>query len=213
MLICEFCNKGCKNPGGLAMHRLSCKLNDNRIQMTRSPLAGAKKGSIAWNKGMSGVRFAHSEETKQKLSNSCTGRALTELGEIERKRKISEKAKSLNGGYRQGSGRGKKGWYKNFFCDSSWELAYVIYCLDHSIDISRNNIIRKYEYEGKIRKYLPDFIVNGKLVEIKGYSSPQWEAKLQANPDVIVLYESDLIEVFKYVIDKYGKDFIRLYGK
>ena len=213
MLICEFCKKECKNPGGLAVHKSSCKLNENRIYRTRSPSAGARKGSIAWNKGLSGARFALSDETKQKLSKSCSGRAKNPLAEIERKRKISEKAKILNGGYRQGSGRGKKGWYKSFFCDSSWELAYVIYCLDHSINISRNTTIRLYEYEGKIRKYIPDFIVDGKLIEIKGYSSPQWKAKLFANPDVIVLHESDLTDVFDYVTRTYGKDFIRLYGK
>jgi hypothetical protein len=27
------------------------------------------------------------------------------------------------GGLREGSGRGKKGWYKGFYCRSTWELA------------------------------------------------------------------------------------------
>ena len=29
------------------------------------------------------------------------------------------------------TGKGKKGWYKGFFCSSTYELAYVIFCLDH----------------------------------------------------------------------------------
>lgn len=123
-------------------------------------------------------------------------------------------AKNKNlGGYVKGSGRGKKGWYKNFFCDSSWELAYIIYCLDHNIKIERNVEKRKYEWNGKTKNYIPDFVVNGKLVEVKGFKTPQWIAKQKANPDIEVLYEPDLKPILNYVIDKYGKDYIKLYTK
>ena len=142
---------------------------------------------------------------------NSTGIGSTLEKEIERKRKISDQAKLKNGGYRQGSGRGKKGWYKGFFCDSSYELAYLIYCLDHNINIKRNTEKRKYEYQGTIKNYIPDFIVQGEFVEIKGYKSDQWEAKLKSNPDIIILYGKDLKEVFEYVNKVYGKDFIRLY--
>jgi len=40
---------------------------------------------------------------------------------------------SGKGGKRIGSGRGKSGWYKGYWCDSSWELAYVIYNIDHDV--------------------------------------------------------------------------------
>ena len=46
---------------------------------------------------------------------------------------------------------GIKGWYKGFWCDSSWELAYVIYNLDHGIEFRRNTEKFEYEYCGKIR--------------------------------------------------------------
>lgn len=39
---------------------------------------------------------------------------------------------------------------------------------------------------GKIKNYIPDFIVNEKLIEIKGYDSPQWQAK------------SKKIQIFKF---------------
>ena len=116
-----------------------------------------------------------------------------------------------NGGYRQGSGRGKKGWYNGIYCDSSWELAYVIYCLDHSILIKRNTEKRQYNWQGKIKNYIPDFIVENEIIEIKGYKTEEWMAKHNCNPDIKVLYESDLETVFKYVKNKYGKDFINLY--
>jgi hypothetical protein len=34
---------------------------------------------------------------------------------------------------------------------------------------------------------------------------------LKANPDVTVLYEKDLVDIFKYIKDKYGNKFIKLY--
>lgn len=131
---------------------------------------------------------------------------------ISTRQKLSIIAKEQKlGGYVQGSGRGKKGWYKGFFCDSSWELAYVVYCLEHNISIIRNTEKRTYIWQEVVKNYIPDFIVEGALIEIKGYKTEQWLAKLEANPDVKVLYEKDLEPVLNYVKNKYGKDFISLY--
>jgi len=209
---CIYCNK-ISNPGGIGAHQPFCKSNPNRIQRKNSPNAHAKKGSIPWNKDLIGdPRLICSEGKKEQLRKTSTGKASTPEKEFERRSKIKEKSQN-NGGYRQGSGRGKKGWYKGFFCDSSWELAYLIYCLDHDINIQRNIERRTYIWEGKNKNYIPDFIVDNQLVEIKGYKSEQWEAKLLANPDVKVLYEEDLKDVFSYVIDKYTKNYTELYGK
>ena len=210
---CLFCNRKFNNKGGLVSHEPYCKSNPARVQRPKSPNACPRKGSKPWNTGLYGdPRLKKSAETIEKLKAKASGRASTEEAEIERKRKIKEKAKLNNGGLRQGSGRGKKGWYKGFFCDSSYELAYLIYCLDHGIDIKRNTEKRQYIWQGKIRNYIPDFVVDGNYVEIKGYKTPQWEAKLYHNPDIIVFYEKDLTEVFNYIIEKYGKDFINMYN-
>lgn len=115
------------------------------------------------------------------------------------------------GGYRKGSGRGKSGWYKGVYCDSSWELAYVVYNMDNNIPIQRCKEQRTYMFEGKENIYLPDFIVNGEIVEIKGYSTNQWKAKIEANPDIKVLYKTDMKPYLDYVSTKYGSDFIKLY--
>ena len=203
MFICSYCNTHrSPNNSGKTRHEKHCKKNPNRVD-----------NNTPWNKGLTGdPRSRHSEETKRKLSLSAKGVASTPEKEKERIEKIRKKAKVKNGGYRRGSGRGKSGWYEGFYCDSSYELAYVIYCLEHKINIKRNKQKRKYVWKNKIRYYIPDFIVENKLVEIKGYSSPQWQAKLQYNPDITVLYEKDLKDVFEYVVNKYGKDYIRLYG-
>lgn len=90
----------------------------------------------------------------------------------ETKRKISETAKAnkKSGGYRHGAGRGKAGWYKGYYCDSSWELAYVIYNLEHNICNFIKNTKDKFEYTFNNEKhfYVPDFkFDDGSYVEVK----------------------------------------------
>lgn len=70
------------------------------------------------------------------------------------------------GGERLKSSWSKKGHYKGIFCGSTWELAYLAHCLDNGADIQRCR--RSFYYDGQHR-YTPDFVVNGKFVEIKGY--------------------------------------------
>jgi len=117
-----------------------------------------------------------------------------------------------SGGYRKGSGRGKGGWYRGIWCDSTWELAYVIYCLDMKIKLKRNNRKFKYMFNNEEHYYIPDFIVDEKYVEVKGYISKQWNSKLKQFPvEIEVLYKEDLKEIFDHVEKKYGKNYIELY--
>jgi hypothetical protein len=118
-----------------------------------------------------------------------------------------------SGGYRKGSGVGKKGWYKGYWCDSSYELVWVIYQLDHNLPFERNRKKFPYVYENKIRNYTPDFIQNGYLIEIKGYVNEQVRAKIKSVPNLKLLFKKDLKNEFEYVLSIYGKDFIKLYEK
>lgn len=165
-----------------------------------------------------------SEEHKQKISKSLIGKSSGKckdpLKEQERRKNISKTAKLRGtvGGRRQGSGRGKQGWYKGYWCDSSWELAWVIYNLDHNISFTRYNGFFEYEFEGKKHKYYPDFLMaNGTIVEIKGAEKlAQWKAKFQQFPkDKIlqVIGKNEIRKYLEYVIQKYGKDFVSLYEK
>lgn len=221
-LFCKFCGKQCKNINSLSVHQVYCKLNPNRKIAKGNP----KKGRKSWNKGLTkfdseilyntGIKISKilsSEEFKQLHPNA--GKCKTEKCELERRKKISNTMKSNPnaGGYRYGSGRGKKGWYKGIFCDSSWELAFVIYYLDHNLNIKRCNIERKYIFNDKEHKYIPDFITDDGIIEIKGYSTEKWKAKISQNPDIKVLYEKDMIKYINYTINKYGKNYILLYNK
>jgi len=75
------------------------------------------------------------------------------------------------GGYREGSGRGKQGWYKGIHCDSSWELAFLVYYKDHNLNIERCKEKRSYIWNNEVHSYYPDFITDGGIIEIKGYST------------------------------------------
>lgn len=202
---CQFCERELKNQGALKVHENSCKSNPNKVTRKRSPNAGVKKGNIPWNKGLKS-----SEETKDKLSKSLLGKTHSQ----ETKDLLSKIAKDNKlGGYVPGSGLGKKGWFKGYWCDSSWELAWVIYHIDHNVVFERNTTMRQYEWNGETKIYIPDFIVDGKLIEIKGYKSEQWLSKLESNKDVEVLYQQEMKPFLDYAIGKYGKDFTRLYGE
>lgn len=116
------------------------------------------------------------------------------------------------GGYRSGSGKAKSGYYKGIYCGSTYELAWVLYNLDHDIPFERFQGVLEYNN----KKYIPDFIQNGKIIEIKGYES---ESSVAIKTDiankngytVIVLRKEQLQDVFEYVTRKYDKDFYKLY--
>jgi hypothetical protein len=154
---------------------------------------------------------------KEKLArddNWKQGRALSEELENIRRKRISDTMRNKKcGGLRRGSGRGKKGWYKGYWCDSSWELAWVIYQLEHNISFIRNEEKFEYQHKGKTRNYIPDFKIEDIYIEIKGYNTDQWQDKLSQFPHKLqILYKQEMKPILEYVIGKYGKNFVRLYG-
>lgn len=65
----------------------------------------------------------------------------------------------------------KKYIYDNIMFDSSWELAFYIYCTDNNILITRaeDNKFLYTTSDNKIHTYTPDFIINKTdIIEIKG---------------------------------------------
>jgi hypothetical protein len=111
------------------------------------------------------------------------------------------------GGLRKGSGNGKHGSYKGYYCDSTYELVYVIYNIDHNIRFKRNHTYYNYTYNGKEKKYYPDFVLeDNSLVEIKGYYTDEVKAKLDSVKDrpIKILYKDDLKYAFDYVSNNYA---------
>lgn len=207
--ICE-CGYSTENKQAFCGHRGNCKVvHPNR---NYDFLKGRtwKQSSKAWNAGLT-------KETSDKVrKNSLANQGKHSIPHTpEAKAKISESMKSSSkecGGYRRGSGYGKKGRYQGIWCDSSYELAYLIYCLDHRIQIQRNREAYLYEIEGVTHKYYPDFIVNGKIVEIKGFIREIDKVKFSSVPGLVVITGNRMNRYLNYVIDKYGADYTRLYS-
>lgn len=128
----------------------------------------------------------HTEETKKKISQKMMGNHYNDVNK---------------------TGRGKKGRYKGFFCASTYELAYLIYCLDHGIDIQRNTQGFEYEFKGQKHLYYPDFIVNGTYIEIKGFWKEEVDIKANAVTGPIeILYFKDMQYIFDYIRETYNKE-------
>lgn len=230
----NICELGC---GKIAIHQLKsgkwiCDTSVNKCEVMRKKNSdstiGIKKPSMAgenhprgmlgrasWNAGKTkddDVRLKMRSEKQKGIAPKFGGRASTNEKEAIRRIRISEKMKLVGGGYRRGSGRGKKGWYKGYWCDSSWELAWVIYQLEHNVKFERN--VEKFEYfvEDKKHNYIPDFKIENVYIEIKGYDSDVWQNKLEQFPHKLdILYENEMEPIFKYVHSKYGKNFVKLY--
>lgn len=212
-LFCPFCHKQNKNLNSYDQHRIRCKFNPDRIKIVSHIPLKDNLSNRGWSKGLTketDVRIANRSKSLQASNRTRpSGKASTEEAEIERRKKISASMKRNPhaGGIRQGSGRGKKGWYKNYFCDSTYELVYVIYNIDHNIKFERCTLVYEYLYNDKIHLYHPDFILqDGSLVEIKGYHTAEVEAKINSVKDrpIRVLYEKDLHYAFEYVKENYS---------
>jgi hypothetical protein len=213
-----------------------CKISPNSCEGKRKKDSEKKKGEfkgtpywcfsgrtlpiIPWNKGKKGIYSdEHRKKISESLKNVSKGIASSPEKEKIRKQKISNSMKKnpLSGGLRVGSGRGRKGWYKGYWCDSSWELAWVIYNIENNIKFRRNDIGFNYQYKGLTKKYYPDFIIDDTYYEIKGRRSFEnldeinKEKISQFDKNLVVLYLNDIKPYLEYVVNKYGKNYIGLY--
>lgn len=218
-LYCKYCSKQCKNVNSLKNHERLCPKNSDRSKLDVWKNSASHLSNQGWAKGLTALtddrvkRAAENSklaiaELRIKCPEKFSGKAKSPDSELKRRAKISETLRKNpnSGGLRPGSGRGKKGWYKGFFCDSTYELVYVIYNIDHDISFSKCQKHYKYEYKGKIHRYYPDFeLADGTIVEIKGYHSKLVDIKSSSVFDrpIIVLYEKDLKYAFDWVKQHY----------
>jgi len=63
----------------------------------------------------------------------------------------------------------KKVKYKNISFDSSWEVIVYKFCEEHNLNFEyQPNVLFEYEFDNKKHYYHPDFLIEGKLFEVKG---------------------------------------------
>lgn len=201
-LICQFCSKECKNRNSLCNHERMCKMNPNhQISVGFDKFNADRRAGLVdtWNKGLT------AETSSGMMKRTITLKRRIDAGEIS------------YGGYREGSARNYKyGYYQGILCDSSWELAFLLYHLDNNLIIKRNTDYFEYTYKGKVHKYFPDFIIDGVYYEIKGRYFDPVESKLAQFPKDKMLVLLDKSKIQKYVAyakNKYGKEFYKMYDK
>ena len=173
---------------------------------------GFKNGTRqAWNKGKTkdtDFRIAMDSVQKQIDYENGNLKIPCEKGGKIPADVIDKSWKGRCGGIRHGAGRGKHGRYNGIRCDSTWELAWVIYQLDHNVDFERNNDGFDYFFQGTKHKYYPDFILQGNdYIEIKAYETDKVKAKHSQFPyKLSVLYEDDIEKYISYVKSTYQVD-------
>ena len=187
--LCSFCNKFCKMQNSLKNHERLCPSNPNR---SKSNLEGKHlkhvKIFINYTCKFCGKSFfqkpkdhrtTHEKYCKANPNSIERSYKLS----IEGRKKLSEHMKLL-GGYENGckGGRGHSGWYKGYYCMSSWELAWVYFQLSQGKKIKRCKEFFYYEMDGKRKKYFPDFVMDGIYYEIKNYNRPDTIYKVNQFP-------------------------------
>jgi len=178
-------------------------------------------GKVAWNRGMTWeTMYSPQVVERQRIGASTRIRVISEAlanapeREVARRAKLSAIAKQRGlGGYERGSGRGRKGWYLGHWCDSTYELAFVVWALDHEIPFVRNIELFPYKYEGRVLHWMPDFLLaDGTYIEIKGYVTDQARAKFEYfHPPLTIFTRTELDRMFDYVHQRYGRNVLALY--
>jgi len=203
---CPECSKEFSK-NGISTHFWKKHTEDGRLH--ENPM----KGKLSWNHGLSKETDYTVYQCAKTLTDKYDNKQI--VSPMKGKHYDNETKKKFinNGGYRAKGGRGKKGWYRGYWCDSSWELAWIIYQLDHNVKFTRNNEGFEYEFEGEKHKYYPDFILEDETyVEIKGYVSKCFNAKRNFfKKKLIVLTFKEISKYINYVKNTYGNDFIKLY--
>jgi len=144
--VCKFCAKICKNENSLRNHERLCRANKDR-QLTTFEKYGSIKGfnnpgRTAWNKGLT----KENSSSMAKLSNTLhekyvSGNLQIYNPMVSNTTRIAHRAamkRAYSGYTRRTPGKFKYGYYNGIWCDSSWELAYLLYCKLNNIIVSRN---------------------------------------------------------------------------
>ena len=173
---CE-CGREFDNPQSLNAHLSHCQFHHEcvgtEIKKRKHEITG---GMVGWDK------FSNEEKLAIHIKSSETLKKRIKCGEViqywnnpnileDQKQKSRNKIKESISRLRdEGKSycRGTMGYYKGIHCDSSWELAYVVYCIDHNIPIRRCKDRIPYEANGILKYYTPDFVINeSEIIEIK----------------------------------------------
>lgn len=140
------------------------------------------------------------EFTSKTKRKTCSSRCAWILG--KRTKRKNRKLRKRVGCY--------KGTYHGIKCDSRWELAFLLYCLDKGIPIQRCTKTFDYTVKGKKHKYYPDFQIGQIIVEIKGKYRKNLKYKLEsvekAGYNIVLIDKTKITPYLEYCQKKYKTD-------
>ncbi len=122
---------------------------------------------------------AEKEQARNQLSKVTNSKEEAEKRLNQAKEKISKQTSGENNPMfgkpaPQGSGNGWSGWYKDWYFRSLRELSFMINVIEKENlnwrTPSKLEGIKYFDYEGQVRTYFPDFIIeNIRIIEIKPF--------------------------------------------
>lgn len=188
MLICKHCDKECKNDNSLRNHERTCPSNPDR-QLTHF---GKVRSALNWTLSNQYIKAASlglpkpelDESSRKKLSEANLSRSAEwnkKNGEIIR---AAVNKKVENGEWHTSLAKRIHYSYKGVDLHGKWELRYAQYLDENNIRWERCKTSFPYEFEGKSRRYTPDFYLPDmdEYIEIKGYKTEKDEAKWNQFP-------------------------------
>lgn len=182
MYRCAFCDKEC-NIRSYRNHQNRCTNNPNRQNPAQWAIGNRKgqKGSNAYLKARNlGIADPIvSMSTKEKMSSSAIIRNQNETEKTKQKRRDTIADKVKNGEWHTSLARHMHIDYNGVDLHGSWEVAYAKYLDTNKIRWIRNTDSFCYKFDGKERRYTPDFylIDTDEYIEIKGYKTEKDDAK------------------------------------
>lgn len=104
--------------------------------------------------------------------------------------------------------QGKKGFADGERFDSQWEFAFYTYqkeCVGAVVTRNHSDNFPYTDENGKLRKFYPDFIVNGNYYEVKGWLRPSDQCKMDQNPQVTFVFGDDIKPMIQWLNQHHPK--------
>lgn len=109
--------------------------------------------------------------------------------------------------------QGQKGFADGEKFDSKWEYAFYRFQKENGAVVIRNHT-DNFPYtdeNGKLRKFYPDFIVNGNYYEVKGWLRPSDHCKMDQNQNVTFVFGDQIKQMIQWLnkhCPNWKKDFL-----
>lgn len=204
-LDCEFCGKLCPNKNSLRNHERLCGLNpsrqttpfhDNGFQQNKCGNGGENQYSKALRLGL--PMPSPSESQRQAARELASNR--TPEWHQENGKRISEtiNSKVERGEWHTSLARNMHYQYRGEDFHGTWELSYAKYLDNIGKNWERNKKSFPYVFDGKKRRYTPDFYLPDEdvYIEIKGFTTDKDLAKWEQFPErLVVLTKTELTEM------------------